>query len=102
MNIDKEQVTAELERILNSPRFRSRKLIRTFLRYAVHETLAGRGNNLNQYTIAVQALGKPEDFSPIYNPLVRIEAGRLRKLLKDHYAENGDNSPVIINMPKGS
>lgn len=102
MNTDKELIIAELERILASPRFRSRKIIKTFLRYAVQETLAGRGNDLNQHSIAVQALGKPEDFSPVYNPLVRIEAGRLRKLLKDHYAEADHESAIMITMPKGT
>lgn len=102
MNTDKEQIIAELERILNHPRFRARKLIRLFLQYAVLETLADRGQHLNQYTIAVNALGKPKDFSPVYNPVVRIEAGRLRKLLQDYYAENGDDSPVMISIPKGS
>lgn len=102
MNIDKEQVIAELERILNSPQFRSRKLIRTFLHYAVHETLENRGDNLNQYTIAINALGKTADFSPVYNPVVRIEAGRLRKLLHDYYSENGRHNLIAISMPKGS
>lgn len=101
-NIENEQVLAELERILTSPSFRARKLIRTFLRYAVHETLAGRGNQLNQYSIAVHALGKPEDFSPVYNPVVRIEAGRLRKLLHDYYADADTRSTVMITMPKGT
>lgn len=102
MTIDKELIIAELECILASPRFRTRKVIKTFLQYAVHETLAGRGNELNQQSIATRALGKPPDFSPIYNPLVRIEAGRLRKLLKDHYADANNDSVVMITMPKGT
>lgn len=101
-NIDQEQVLSELERILASPGFRARKLIRAFLRYAVQETLAGRGNHLNQYSIAVHALGKPDDFSPVYNPVVRIEAGRLRKLLDDFYAIPSNQPPLMITMPKGT
>ncbi|MGB3917274.1 MAG: hypothetical protein WBL07_07545 [Thiothrix litoralis] len=101
MDIDKKLVIAELDAILASPRFRARKVIKTFLRYAVQETLAGRGSSLNQQSIAIEALGKPSDFSPTYNPLVRIEAGRLRKLLQEHYADASNTSAVIITMPKG-
>ena len=101
MNINKESIIDELNAILTSPRFRSRKVIKTFLQYAVYETLAGRGSELNQQKIATQALGKSADFSPTYNPLVRIEAGRLRKLLKEHYADPNNMSAVIIVMPKG-
>lgn len=100
--MDMQQITAELNRILASASFRSRKLIKKFLHYAVMETLAGRGDDLNQYTIAVNALGKPADFSPIYNPVVRIEAGRLRKLLDDYYANTDALGSIKIKMPKGS
>lgn len=102
MVIDTQQVMAELQRIVASPGFRSRKRIKKFLHYVVQETLAGRADQLNQYTIAVNALGKPTDFSPIYNPIVRIEAGRLRKLLDDYYSNVEHLNSVIIRMPKGS
>ncbi|SEA18594.1 hypothetical protein SAMN05660964_01053 [Thiothrix caldifontis] len=102
MNIDRELVIAELEQLITSPSFRSRKVIKSFLQYAVHETLAGRGDDLNQQTIAIKALGRPADFSPLNNPLVRIEAGRLRKLLKEYYGDTSNNSSLMITMPKGT
>lgn len=102
MEINRQLVLVELERLLASSSFRTRKLIKRFLRYAVQETLDGRGDQLNQYTIAVNALGKPEDFSPVFNPVVRIEAGRLRKLLEEYYAAPPQGSTCIISMPRGS
>lgn len=99
--IEEHQVRAELERILASNTFRARKSIRAFLRYAVQETLAGRGAQLNQYTIAVHALGKSPDFSPTTSPMVRIEAGRLRKLLDKHYQQYPASHGVMIMMQKG-
>ncbi len=102
MNNEKQLILSELELVLASPSFRSRKRIKQFLRYAVHETLAGRGKQLNQYNIAVHALGKTEDFSPTLNPMIRIEAGRLRKLLEAYYAGIGKHSPVRLIMPKGT
>jgi len=102
MTIDKELIIAELDSLLVSPCFRARKVIKRFLHYVVHETLAGRGNTLNQHNIAIHALGKPPDFSPAYNPVVRIEAGRLRKLLKTHYADANNPSSIMITIPKGT
>ncbi|MFN3785319.1 MAG: tetratricopeptide repeat protein [Thiothrix sp.] len=96
------QVLAELDCILASKEFRARKTARAFLRYAVQETLAGRGAQLNQYTIAVHALGRSPDFSPAENPMVRIEAGRLRKLLDKYYQKYPATNTIMITMPKGS
>ena len=102
MNNEKQLILSELELILASPSFRSRKRIKQFLRYVVHETLAGRGKQLNQYSIAVNAFGKATDFSPTLNPMIRIEAGRLRKLLEAYYTGIGKHSPVRLTMPKGT
>ncbi len=102
MTINNELIIAELNALLTNSRFRSRKVIKAFLHYAVHETLAGRGCDLNQQSIATQALGKTLDFSPTYNPLVRIEAGRLRKLLQEHYDDTNNHNLVMITMPKGT
>lgn len=102
MKPDSTLIRAELERLLANPKIRTRKLIKKFLRYVVEETLTGNGGELNQYNIAVHGLGKPPDFSPVYNPIVRIEAGRLRKLLETHYHSTGHNSQVAILIPKGA
>lgn len=102
MNNEKQLILSELELILASQGFRSRKRIKQFLRYVVHETLAGRGKQLNQYSIAVNAFGKATDFSPTLNPMIRIEAGRLRKLLEAYYTGIGKHSPVRLIMPKGT
>lgn len=102
MKLNPALIRAELEYLLSSPKIRSRKLIKQFLRYVVEETLAGRGAELNQYNIAVYGLSKPVDFSPVYNPIIRIEAGRLRKLLTEHYESADHGSEISILMPKGS
>ncbi|HPQ95087.1 MAG: hypothetical protein KDI44_09035 [Thiothrix sp.] len=100
--MDEQQIKHELTRVLASESFRSRKQMCNFLQFIVDETLEGRGRYLKQYTIAVHGLGKQEDFSPGENPLVRVEAGRLRKLLVDYYNTDGRNSSVRITLPKGS
>lgn len=102
MTMDEHQIIDELSRITASDGFRSRKQMCNFLSYIVTETLEGRGRYLKQYTIAVYGLGKAEDFSPGENPLVRVEAGRLRGLLATYYENEGKGSAVKIDLPKGS
>lgn len=72
-----------------------------FLRYAVEETLAGRAQRLKGYAIAVDVFGRPPDFNASTDPLVRVEAGRLRRRLADYYASEGRRNPVRMELPVG-
>ncbi|WGZ95556.1 MAG: hypothetical protein QJT81_06095 [Candidatus Thiothrix putei] len=102
MKPDHSAVQSELERILTSRCFRSSKALQKFLHYIVTETLAGHTDHLTQHCIAVQGLGKSTHFDDIDNPLVRIQAGRLRKQLADYYATEGRFNAVRITLPTGS
>ncbi|MGD8529890.1 MAG: hypothetical protein PVG97_02845, partial [Syntrophobacterales bacterium] len=74
-----EAIRAQLERILQSTEFRGSDKQRRFLSFVVEETLAGRFSQLKGYTIAVAVYGRREDFDPQVDPIVRVEAGRLRR-----------------------
>ena len=76
-----DEVSAELERVLASPNFTGANQLAHFLRFVVEETLAGRGQSLKQYTIAVKALGRLTGFDPQTDTIVRVQAGRLRRAL---------------------
>lgn len=102
VEIERAVVQSELECILTSRCFRSSKALQKFLHHIVTETLAGRVHNLTQSVIAVQGLGKDSDFDDIDNPLVRIQAGRLRKQLADYYATEGRFNAIRITLPSGS
>jgi adenylate cyclase len=71
------------------------------LRFVVEETLAGRGDRLKGYTIAVEVFAKPETFDAQSDPLVRVEAGRLRRRLLEYYHGDGQSDPVRIELPRG-
>src|SRR5262249_30538796 len=72
-----------------------------FLNFVVEETLASRSAQLKEYTIATKVFERPANFDPSECPVVRVEAGRLRRLLIQHYTENQlDN--LIIEIPRGS
>lgn len=95
-------IEAELERILQSRCFRSRKSLRRLLSYVVRQLTLGKTDKLSQYQIAVEALGKCTDFDATIDPLVRIQVGRLRKQLDDYYSTEGRYNPLRITLPKGS
>jgi len=102
MAIDETQIRAMLARILGSPGFAAAPNLAAFLRYVVEETLAGRADRLKAYSIAVAALDRAETFDPNDNPLVRVQARRLRTALARYYDTDGAEDPVRIDLPVGS
>ena len=92
---------SQLERILASSEFKTRKRLGQFLRYVVEQALNGGTDRIKQYTIAVDALGYEDDFDPQSNPAVRILARRLRRSLDHYYLSRGASDPIWIDIPKG-
>jgi TolB-like protein len=91
---------AALARILATPAFRSSRR-RTLLAYLVEETMAGRGDRLKGYAVATAVFGRGEDFDSQSDPVVRLEARRLRRDLDSYYAGDGLADPVRLSIPKG-
>jgi adenylate cyclase len=92
----------ELARLLRSRQFQKSPRRRRFLEYIVNETLAGRSDRLTGYNVALEVFGRPETFDPIVDPIVRVEAGRLRDKLREYYATDGQGDPIYIHLPKGT
>ncbi len=99
---DRAAVRAQLDRILRSSTFQQSPRRQRFLEFVVNETLEGRGGRLKGYTIAVEVFGRPASFDPLVDPVVRIEAGRLRERLREYYADGGSQDPIHIELSKGS
>lgn len=95
------QCLAQVERIIRSPEFDATEREGRFLRYVVSETLAGNASRIKAYSIAVAVLGRKETFDPQTDPIVRIEAGRLRRALERYYLTAGASDPLVITIPKG-
>jgi hypothetical protein len=97
-----EAVREQLERILSHPEFTASDRRKSFLRYVVEETLAGRADHLKGYSIAVSVLGRDDSFDPSADPVVRLEARRLRRELEHYYLTAGSGDPIHISVPKGA
>lgn len=96
-----QEVRGELARILTSPDFSVPERLRGFLTFVVEEFLAGRGDRIKAYSIATHVFGRAQDFDVQNDPVVRIEAGRLRRALERYYLTGGRTDPVVIDIPKG-
>lgn len=97
-----DDICVQLERILASPGFTASAQRRTLLRYLVEEALAGQGDRLKGFAIAVAVFGRDESFDAQADPLVRVEAMRLRRELDMYYGTAGTYDPVRISIPKGA
>ncbi len=97
-----DDVVRELERILADGDFDASPRSRAFLRFIVDETLAGRQDGLTQDAIATRVFQRREDFDPTLDPIVRIQAGRLRRSLERYYLLAGAHDPVRIELPRGT
>src|SRR5690606_17184775 len=98
----KEDILGALNRILSSELFARSSVFSSFLKFVVEETIEGRTDGLKEYTIGVNALGKSPDFNPQIDAIVRINAGRLRRLLNEYYTDQGIMDPLKIEVVKGT
>jgi hypothetical protein len=93
-------VRAQLERILASEVFSRSQQLRRFLSFIVEQRLAGEGHSLKESVLAHELYGKRTDFDGGTDPVVRVDARRLRDKLREYY--EGRSDPVVISLPKGS
>lgn len=97
-----KDVRAQLDILLTSPGLDAPARARRFLRYIVEETLAGRAERIKAYAIGTEVFERSSDFDAQSDPVVRIEAGRLRRALERYYLSDGRSDPVVITIPKGA
>lgn len=94
-------VLRQLERISGSVCFRSAGRLRRFLDFVVKESLAGRQHELKEYVVGVSVFDKTAGFDPRTDPIVRVQARRLRALLERYYKEEAGPDELVIALPKG-
>jgi hypothetical protein len=97
-----EVISVELERILNSRPFRSSGRSRQFLSYVVRNSLDGHFENLKERTIGTQVFERDPDYATGDDPVVRVNAGEVRRRLEQYYYTAPTDTPVRIEIPLGS
>jgi TolB-like protein/Tfp pilus assembly protein PilF len=100
--ISPHAVRTQLQRILACKDFDASDRNRRFLGHVVEETLAGRTQQIKAYSIATLVFGREPSFDPQSDPIIRIEASRLRRSLERYYLTAGKHDEIRIDVPKGS
>lgn len=95
------QITEQLNRILASKAFRQADRLKRFLSFIVEETMAGRGEHLKEFVVGVEVFGKADSFDPRNDPIVRVQARRLRAQISRYYREEAPDTELVIELPKG-
>lgn len=95
-----DEVMHQCSLILKDTEFKRSAKLSRFLRYIVEQTLANNSHYLKAYTIAIEVFEKDETFDPQTDPLIRVNAVRLRRMLKNYYHKFPDEN-IHIYVPKG-
>src|SRR3954470_1041966 len=100
VELDPNQV--QVQRIVSSKAFRTSEVHRNLLMYFAEKSLAGEAQNLKEYTVGLDVFGKPSSYDPRQESVVRMHVGRLRQKLAEYYRTEGQDDPVIVDLPKGA
>src|SRR5579872_6757263 len=101
MPSDKD-VVIQIERILASRLFsRSERLCR-FVRFAANHALSCGAERLKEYLVGIEVFDRGPQYDPRIDPIVRVEARRLRAKLKAYYASTGRDDQLRMEFPIGS
>ena len=96
-----QKIRLQLSRILASRTFHQADRLKRFISFIVEETISGRGTHLKEFLVGMEVFGKDSRFDPRTDPIVRVQARRLRARLTRYYAEEGQEDEIVIDLPKG-
>ena len=98
----REEIQNQLDRILSSSLFTRSERMSRFLRFAVESALKSPGSAIKEYQVGVEVFDRHPDYDPRVDPIVRVEARRLRAKLQAYYAVSRASDSVCIEFPKGA
>src|ERR1700674_2992193 len=94
-----DEIRAAVDRMVISDVFSPSVQLGAFLRYVVEAVLQGKSDRIKAYTIGIEVLRRDAKFDPQLDPIVRVEATRLRRTIERYYSTAGAGDPVIIDLP---
>ena len=101
MVLEAEAIRAQVERILQNKNLRLSEVQRRLFSYLADKSLSGEADGLKEYTLGLDAFGKPPSYDPRQESVVRMHVARLRQKLADYYRIEGVNDPILVDLPKG-
>jgi serine/threonine-protein kinase len=99
--VDADSALKQLNRVLASKSFRQADRLKRFLGFIVTETVEGRGDGLKEFVVGVEVFDRDGSFDPRSDPIVRVQARRLRAQLERYYLDEGAQDEIVIEVPKG-
>jgi hypothetical protein len=102
MVVGQEEIQAQIDRLVRSKTFETSEVHRKLLQYLAEKSVNGEADRLKEYTIGLEAFGKPATYDPKHDSIVRLQAGRLRQKLAAYYQDEAPADPVVVNLPKGA
>ena len=101
-HLSNEVILAQMERLLSSQVLAGSDQLKRLLRLVVERTLNDGAATLKEYNLGLEVFQRPPDYDPKVDPIVRVQARRLRAKLEEYYAGEGAGDPVRIHIPKGA
>src|SRR5579863_9747625 len=101
-NMTSESIRAQVRKIIASRAMSRSERLARFLDFTVSETLDGHADQLKEFVIGVEVFDRHQDYDPRLDPIVRVEARRLRMKLRKYYETEGRDDTLRIEFPKGS
>jgi hypothetical protein len=102
MGVEAEDIRAQVGRLIHSKTFEASDVHRRLLQYLAEKSISGDADRLKEYTIGLEAFGKPPTYDPKHDSIVRLQAGRLRQKLEAYYQAEAAGDAVRVSMPKGA
>ncbi len=97
-----EEIHAQVDRLVRSKSFETSEVHRKLLQYLTEKSITGEADRLKEYTIGLEAFGKPSSYDPKHDSIVRLQASRLRQKLSTYYQTEANGDPILVSMPKGA
>ncbi len=101
VEIEADEIRAQVERLVRSKAFETSEVHRRLLQYLADKTIQGEAERLKEYTIGLEAFGKPDSYDPRHDSIVRLQVGRLRQKLAAYYQNEASANDLVISLPKG-
>lgn len=102
MAVEVEAARGQVERLLRSKTFETSEVHRRLLLYLAEKTFSGEAERLKEYTIGLEAFGKPSSYDPRHDSIVRLQTGRLRQKLLAYYQTEAAGDTLLVSLPKGA